>query len=245
MRQVVEMSFAGEAARVVSFDSGEALLRHAQAEPPDVVIADARLAGMDGYSLAAGLKADERTSSVPVVLLTHALNPVDQPRFEELGIAGHIDKPFESRGLIEVVGQALQGASAASARTAAPRPVSSVTETEPPAPVKERPKDNEVAPANREPRAQGAPPPFPRDPPPLPDGLVGAVEMIASILPPGQAGALTEDLYARMGELGLSSEQLTAVVAVARDVVERVAWEVVPELAETIIREEIKRLTSE
>jgi hypothetical protein len=204
---------------------------------------------MDGYSLAAGLKADERTSSIPVVLLTHALNPVEQPRFEELGIAGHIDKPFESRSLIEVVGKALQGAAASAPPRTAPRPVSSLKETEPPAPVRERARreragDDEV-PAAPERSGGGAPPPFPRDPPPLPDGLVGAVEMIASILPPGQAGALSEELYTRMGELGLSSEQLTAVVAVAREVVERVAWEVVPELAETIIREEVKRLTSE
>ena len=48
-----------------------------------------------------------------------------------------------------------------------------------------------------------------------------------------------------MSEFGLSAEQLTAVVAVAYEVVEKVVWEVVPELAETIIREEIKRLTSE
>lgn len=38
---------------------------------------------------------------------------------------------------------------------------------------------------------------------------------------------------------------MTAVLALSRDVVERVVWEVVPVLAETMIREEIKRLTSE
>jgi CheY-like chemotaxis protein len=43
--------------------------------------------------------------------------------------------------------------------------------------------------------------------------------------------------------LGLTAEQVAAVVSLTREVVERVVWEVVPDLAETIIREEIRRLT--
>ncbi|WP_438017567.1 response regulator [Sorangium sp. So ce315] len=43
--------------------------------------------------------------------------------------------------------------------------------------------------------------------------------------------------------LGLTAEQAEAVMALSRDVVERVVWEVVPVLAETIIKEEIARLT--
>jgi hypothetical protein len=33
------------------------------------------------------------------------------------------------------------------------------------------------------------------------------------------------------------------VLALSRDVIEKVVWEVVPDLAETLIREEIRRLT--
>jgi hypothetical protein len=43
----------------------------------------------------------------------------------------------------------------------------------------------------------------------------------------------------------LSAEQVQAVLALSRDVVEQVVWEVVPALAETLIKEEIKRLTSD
>jgi CheY-like chemotaxis protein len=45
--------------------------------------------------------------------------------------------------------------------------------------------------------------------------------------------------------LGLTPAQVDAVTALTREVVERVVWEVVPQLAETMIREEIKRLTAE
>jgi hypothetical protein len=52
-------------------------------------------------------------------------------------------------------------------------------------------------------------------------------------------------LAGKLGQLGLSNEQVQAVLALSRDVVERVVWEVVPALAETLIKEEIPRLTSD
>lgn len=45
--------------------------------------------------------------------------------------------------------------------------------------------------------------------------------------------------------MGLSPAQVEAVTALTREVVERVVWEVVPQLAETLIREELRRLTAE
>ncbi len=43
--------------------------------------------------------------------------------------------------------------------------------------------------------------------------------------------------------LGLTPDQIQGVLALSREVVEQVVWEVVPVLAETLIQEEIKRLT--
>ena len=52
-------------------------------------------------------------------------------------------------------------------------------------------------------------------------------------------------LAAKLQHLGLNEAQVTAVLALSREVVEKVVWEVVPVLAETLIKEEIKRLTSD
>lgn len=49
----------------------------------------------------------------------------------------------------------------------------------------------------------------------------------------------------RVNGLGLTPAQVEAVTALTRDVVERVVWEVVPQLAEVMIREELKRLTAD
>jgi CheY-like chemotaxis protein len=63
--------------------------------------------------------------------------------------------------------------------------------------------------------------------------------------PSPAAQAVQAGMANKLGELGLTAEQAEAVLALSREVVERVVWEVVPQLAETIIREEIARLTKE
>jgi hypothetical protein len=52
-------------------------------------------------------------------------------------------------------------------------------------------------------------------------------------------------LVAKLGELGLSPVQAEAVVELSRGAVEKVVWEVVPQLAEALIKEEIVRLSKE
>jgi CheY-like chemotaxis protein len=80
-----------------------------------------------------------------------------------------------------------------------------------------------------------APPPAPAHAaPPPPPAAVAAVSAAAN----GQ-------LAGKLGELGLTPQQAQAVLALSREVVERVVWEVVPQLAEVMIREEIARLTKE
>ncbi|MEO7112732.1 MAG: response regulator [Polyangiaceae bacterium] len=59
------------------------------------------------------------------------------------------------------------------------------------------------------------------------------------------AAAVNGQLGAKLSELGLSKDQAEAVMALSREVVERVVWEVVPQLAEVMIREELARLTKE
>jgi hypothetical protein len=68
---------------------------------------------------------------------------------------------------------------------------------------------------------------------------------LAPVIPaPAHAelAALPADFAGKLGGLGLSTAQVEAVLALSREVVEQVVWEVVPTLAETIIKEELKRL---
>jgi hypothetical protein len=67
----------------------------------------------------------------------------------------------------------------------------------------------------------------------------------AARAPAPVVAAATADMAGKLGQLGLTREQVEGVLALSREVIEQVVWEVVPELAEQLIREEIKRLTAE
>ena len=60
--------------------------------------------------------------------------------------------------------------------------------------------------------------------------------------PAGASEELSTSVVARLETLGLTPDQVEAVLKLSAEVVERVVWEVVPELAESMIREELHRL---
>jgi len=57
--------------------------------------------------------------------------------------------------------------------------------------------------------------------------------------------AAAADLETKLAGLGLTKPQMEGVLSLSRELVEQVVWDVVPTLAETLIKEEIKRLTSD
>jgi CheY-like chemotaxis protein len=61
---------------------------------------------------------------------------------------------------------------------------------------------------------------------------------------PALAG-VDASMETKLSALGLTKDQIAGVLALSREVIEQVVWEVVPVLAETMIREEIDRLSAE
>jgi CheY-like chemotaxis protein len=82
----------------------------------------------------------------------------------------------------------------------------------------------------------------PAAPAPAPARPAAPAAAPASVAAPA-AAAVAASVAPKLEGMGLTPEQVQGVLALTREVVERVVWEVVPDLAETIIREEIKRLT--
>lgn len=88
--------------------------------------------------------------------------------------------------------------------------------------------------------ASPAPAPVAPAPPPAPAPVAHAHAPA-----PAVAAAVNGHMAQKLGDMGLTPAQADAVLALSREVVERVVWEVVPQLAETMIKEEIARLTRE
>jgi len=249
MRRVVEMTFAGEKdVRVVSVDSGNAALQKASELRPDVVIADGSMAGMDGYEVARAIKSDGNLANTAVILLASQKNPYDDARGKTCGVDDHVIKPFDTQHMIDRVQQVL-GKPRAQAQGGAPLPKpspvqmpSSMSATVPnvPAPVIASPKPSPVG--LNAPAAKAAPV-VSRAPAPVATAKAAAPTPMRS--PAAAATAANGDLAGKLVGLGLSADQVAGVLSLSREVIEQVVWEVVPDLAETLIREEIARLTAE
>jgi CheY-like chemotaxis protein/two-component sensor histidine kinase len=78
----------------VAFD-GESAIRKAAARPPDLVLCDLGLPGMDGYSVARTLRASTAAPRARLIALSGYAQPDDIARATEAGFDGHLPKPAD------------------------------------------------------------------------------------------------------------------------------------------------------
>lgn len=259
MRKVLEITFAGEDFRTVLCESADEALGKL-GENPQVALVDAGLDNSAGYELCQKIKA--ASPNIAVVMLSSKQQPYDRARGSAVGADDFVDKPFDTQQLLEKVTTIARRAASAPVMSAvAPAPVVMPSAAAKVADVGVgRPRVQTLA------YGSTPSPVIPASPAPAP---VAPVQPIANVRPtitsapsievgsspvaaapaaksaPTAAAApaaLPADFAGKLGGLGLSNSQVEAVLSLSREVVEQVVWEVVPTLAETIIKEELKRL---
>ncbi|OIQ84154.1 response regulator PleD [mine drainage metagenome] len=76
-------------------DSGEKALKIAVSDaPPNLILLDIMMSGMDGYEVCRRLKLDPATMNIPVIFLTSKAETVDEQKGLELGAVDYITKPI-------------------------------------------------------------------------------------------------------------------------------------------------------
>lgn len=92
------LDIAGYSVRLTQH--GEMALLSAQASPPDLILLDIRMPGMDGYEVCRRLKADRRTVDIPIIILS-ALDD-DEAMLEgfRVGAVDYVAKPFHAEEVL-------------------------------------------------------------------------------------------------------------------------------------------------
>ncbi|HET9222395.1 MAG TPA: histidine kinase dimerization/phospho-acceptor domain-containing protein, partial [Roseiflexaceae bacterium] len=83
---------------------GSAALAAARARPPDLVLADVMMPGMDGFELLRELRVDARTRNVPIVLLSARAGEESRVEGLKAGADDYLVKPFSARELLARIG---------------------------------------------------------------------------------------------------------------------------------------------
>jgi two-component system alkaline phosphatase synthesis response regulator PhoP len=98
--ELVRYNLNKEGYRVTGVLSGEEGMQAARSHPPDLIILDLMLPGMDGLTVCRELKQDARTRDLPIIILTAKGEEADIVAGLELGADDYITKPFSPRVLL-------------------------------------------------------------------------------------------------------------------------------------------------
>ncbi len=90
--------------------TAEEALDAVRAMPPDLILMDIGLPGMDGHAAVRVLKQDPATRDIPTVALTAYAMAGDEQRARDSGFDGYITKPIQTRTLADTVERLLSKA---------------------------------------------------------------------------------------------------------------------------------------
>jgi len=89
--------------RTLEATTGGQALMLATEHGPALVLMDIRLPDMDGVEALSRLRMDERTASIPVLVVTAQAMKGDIERFKEAGFDGYLSKPVDIDELLTIV----------------------------------------------------------------------------------------------------------------------------------------------
>src|SRR5215510_6753236 len=87
---------AGHIVEVI--DSGDAAL--ARDDPPQLLILDVMLPGVDGLAICRAVRARSETTTIPIIILSARADEADRIHGLELGADDYIVKPFSPKELV-------------------------------------------------------------------------------------------------------------------------------------------------
>ena len=85
--------------QIIEAVNGENGLALAQEHLPDLILTDVMMPRMDGYAFSRHIRSDERTSHIPIIMLTAKAAEDDKIEGLEIGVDDYLTKPFSAKEL--------------------------------------------------------------------------------------------------------------------------------------------------
>ena len=243
IQKVVELTFLDEEIRVVSCGNGADAVARLEEIRPDAVLADVHMPGADGYEVAAAVR--RTLPGVPVLLLVGTFEVFDGQRAAECGAAGHLKKPFDSQELLRRVKELL--ASPAPTGSWAEPAAEALSHFPPPLP-EARPAAAELTWSFEPTAAEAVPEPGSVAPDTWGGVDADSFEPVPDAAPEATAAdPSAPSLVSSASAIGLSDEDVERVARrvvelLGEKIVRDVAWDVVPDLAEVLLKARIREL---
>ena len=96
--------FLGKYYTVLGAENGEVAVEVAVREKPDLILMDIKMPKVNGYTSCSRIKADIRTKSTPVIMITAvACNLNDRKIMQAIGAEGYVTKPLNLKELRAIV----------------------------------------------------------------------------------------------------------------------------------------------
>jgi signal transduction histidine kinase len=80
--------------------TGESAIRQIEYEPPDLILLDVMMPGIDGFATCSRLKANPKTKNIPIIFMTALSDTLDKVKGLSMGAVDYITKPFHQ---VEVI----------------------------------------------------------------------------------------------------------------------------------------------
>jgi two-component system, OmpR family, phosphate regulon response regulator PhoB len=110
LRRACEKSLQQQGFTVSTAPDGEEALRAIRADPPDIILLDLLMPKVSGFEVLKDIRSDEKTRSIPVIILTNSSKETDIREIQSLGVTGYLVKANLSlEELGSQVKQALKG----------------------------------------------------------------------------------------------------------------------------------------
>lgn len=109
LRQLVQFHLESAGHAVTTHPDGETCWQQLQRAdpPPNLLLTDVMMPGMNGFQLLECLREDEALSTLPVVMLTARGTEADVVQGFDVGATDYLTKPFRSQELLARIGRYL------------------------------------------------------------------------------------------------------------------------------------------